>query len=65
MSERSEHEISVSLIPRLTLIAAARGAIDLNEMAHYELAKRGMNKFGEFVGHTAAAIEWSEHFGGA
>lgn len=65
MSEANEAEIALRHVSVTVLVRAATGAIDLNEMAHYELAKRGFNKKGEVVGVQAAMAEWYECHGGA
>lgn len=59
----STAEVFLRSAPVHTLVQAARGEIDLNEMAHYELAKRGMNKLGGAVGVQAAMKEWGEAYG--
>jgi len=46
------------------LSQAARGEIDLNELAHQELASRGLNSKGENVGAMAAHNEWLDAYGG-
>ncbi len=50
--------------PAEELVRAARGGIDLNEMAHFELARRGINRMGEEVGEVAASQEWNRCWGG-
>lgn len=41
------------------LLAVARGEIDLNALASHELACRGLDKVGIWVGHDAAQRIWS------
>ena len=40
------------------LIAAATGLIDLNQLARAELANRGVNADGKWIGFDAAARAW-------
>jgi hypothetical protein len=51
-------------IPPEVLSQAARGEIDLNELAHQELARRGMNRKGENVGVVEAHNDWLDAYGG-
>ncbi len=41
------------------LLAVARGEVDLNAMARFELACRGLGKDGVWVGEVAAHQVWS------
>lgn len=45
----------IQTIPTEVLAAAARGEIDLNQLASYELASRGLDTTGKWVGYPAAA----------
>jgi hypothetical protein len=58
-------EEQIKALPTEVLSQAARGEIDLNEIAHYELAQRGLNRKGEDVGDLAAMQEWKWCWGGA
>lgn len=49
--------------PVTELARAASGSIDIEELAHYELACRGLNKAGEDVGHECAAHEYMAAWG--
>jgi len=44
----------IGLMDANVLVAAAAGQIDLNEVASWELANRGMNRMGEWVGFDEA-----------
>lgn len=46
----------IQAAPVEVLAAAVRGAIDLNQLAREELAKRGLDKNGSWVGFAKARI---------
>ena len=50
--------------PVSQLVRASSGGIDLNEMAHYELAERGHDKYGNDVGLEKAMDDWRLTWGG-
>lgn len=52
-------------LPPEVLVQAARGEIDLNELAHQELASRGLNRNGENVGMVESHNEWLDAYGGS
>ena len=62
MSDTAEYNLtSWGVTP---LVQAATGAIDLNELAHQELARRGLNAKGEAVGTVNAYNDWFDAHGG-
>ena len=48
-------EGNFQLVDTFVLAAAARGELDLNELAMAELAFRGLDENGNWIGHTEAA----------
>ena len=46
--------LSIQTLPLKLILAAANGQIDLNEMARDELASRGLDQSGEWVGFDQA-----------
>ena len=54
---------AVALLPTVDLILAASGAVDLNEAAAYELARRGRLPSGLEVGKRAALADWLAAYG--
>lgn len=49
--------------PAHVLSIAAKGGIDIQEAAHYELAMRGFSAGGEFVGSEPAMTEYLVQWG--
>ena len=54
MTEAARIAEYLAIIPAALLAAAAQGRLDLNKLAVEELAARGMNKAGVWVGFAAA-----------
>lgn len=46
--------LSIQTLPLKLILAAANGQIDFNEMARNELANRGLDLSGKWVGFTKA-----------
>lgn len=62
MSNEQEIRPQMQTLPTWLLARAATGAVDLNEEAHAELASRGLNKHGDWVGFESALQEWEDHW---
>ncbi len=55
MNTLTQDEIlSIQTLPLKFILAAAQGQIDLNALARRELASRGLDGNGKWVGFTAA-----------
>lgn len=46
--------LSIQVLPLKLILAAANGQVDLNEMARNELANRGLDLSGKWVGFEKA-----------